>query len=199
MNWSQSTLFKMIVALASMSIAQTLFADRAGTVVGSTATGAAIGGLAGGGRGAGIGAAAGLGFGLLATSGRDDGNSYEKHQDRKRREREAAEDRAYDQGVKDGRHDRYNPKRYRTIEEEEAYEDGFDKGQEHVRRQEERKEKRRQEQEAAKAKKAKKEEKPKAEKPKKETKKVKESTPKNKHNKPSGVRQKPYYPMYERE
>lgn len=196
MNWSQSTLFKMIVALASISIAQTLFAnDRAGTVIGSTALGAGLGAAAGGGRGAGIGAAAGLGFGLLATSGsNDDRRSYEKHQDRKRRAQEAAEDHAYNQGVKDGRHDRYNPKRYRTIEEEEAYEDGFDKGQEHAKRQEERKAKRHQEQEAAKAKKAKKEEKP-----KQETKKVKESAAKNKHNQPSGVRQKPYYPMYERE
>jgi hypothetical protein len=194
MNWSHSTVFKMIIALASMSIAQTLFADRAGTVVGSTATGAAIGGLAGGGRGAGIGAAAGLGFGLLATSGNDDdGRSYEKHQARKRREQEAAEDHAYNQGVKDGRHDRYNPKRYRSIEEEEAYEDGFDKGQEHVRRQEERKAKRHQEQEQKKAKSAKKEEKP-----KQDTKKIKESAAKNKHKQPSGVRQKPYYPMYEK-
>ena len=78
--------------------------------------------------------------------------------------------------------DRYNPKRYRSIEEEEAYEDGFDKGQEHVKRQEERKAKRHQEQEA-------------------KTKKTMEtkSTSKNNHNQPSDARQKPYYPMYERQ
>lgn len=133
MNWSQSTLLKTIAILASMGVLHTMLADRAGTVLGTTATGAAIGGIAGGGRGAGIGAATGLGLGLIATSGRkDNGSSYE----RKQRKQEAAEDRAYNQGVRDGRHNNHNPRRYKTIEEEDAYEQGFDRGLQHVKRQE---------------------------------------------------------------
>ena len=74
MNLMKKTI-RMIttIALCAVFVGQTLNARRyddddyddrnreAGTIVGTTASGALIGGLAGGGKGAGIGAAAGLG------------------------------------------------------------------------------------------------------------------------------------------